>query len=290
VLDDYPVLQVLIDSKADVQTANDNNSSAATTAAYNGRHRCLGLLIDAKADVNAKTTDGRTPAMAACHGDQLVCLQMLMDAKADITIETTSGHDVVTSAMQFPDNKHTHAVPGMVFAVLSLDMDSDDTALCIAYEMGEGKVFKHVNEYKQVHNFIDEYHSVIKHALSEDVVVDRRVGRRGNGMYHEPLEQVLLYLGMSMNKNQTVNPTIDDKMNHTSDGKSVERALMPGHPTNANLWFELYQRTHCSSCSTRTARLMKCTCDTARYCNSNCQRKHWPTHKPSHNAALQEKK
>jgi hypothetical protein len=27
---------------------------------------------------------------------------------------------------------------------------------------------------------------------------------------------------------------------------------MPGHPVNANLWFELYQRTHCSSCITLT--------------------------------------
>jgi hypothetical protein len=48
-----------------------------------------------------------------------------------------------------------------------------------------------------------------------------------NGIYQEPLEQVLLYLGLSMDKNQTVNISID--------GAAIKRALMPGHPTNANL-------------------------------------------------------
>jgi hypothetical protein len=87
------------------------------------------------------------------------------------------------------------------------------------------------------------------HALNEDVVY-----RRGDGMHDEPLEQVLLYLGLSMHKNQTVNTSID--------GKDTARALIPGHPTNANLWFELNQRTHCSSCSARPAILKKYTCNT----------------------------
>jgi hypothetical protein len=86
-----------------------------------------------------------------------------------------------------------------------------------------------------------------------------------------------------MKKNQTVNASIDGK-------SGVKRALMPGHPTNANLWLELYQRTHCTSCSALMARLKKCTCDTARYCNRDCQRKHWPTHKASHKAALRERR
>jgi hypothetical protein len=122
---------------------------------------------------------------------------------------------------------------------------------------------------------------VTKHALTEDVVVDKCVCRGDNGIYHEPLEQVLLYLRMSMDKNQTVNKSID--------GKSVKRAMMPGHPINANMWYELYKRTHCSSCSTRLAKPKKCPCQSARYCNSDGQRKHWQTHKPSHKADMLKK-
>lgn len=66
-----------------------------------------------------------------------------------------------------------------------------------------------------------------------NVVLDKRVGCRRNGMYYEPLEQVLLHLGMSMKNNQTVNTSIDGK-------SAVKRALMPRHSTNANLWFDLY--------------------------------------------------
>jgi hypothetical protein len=88
-------------------------------------------------------------------------------------------------------------------------------------------VGSHRTEYTQIHNSIDEYHSITKHALNEDVVVDKRVGCRGDGMYHEPLEQMLLHLETSMKKNQTVNKSID--------GKSVNRALISGHPINVNL-------------------------------------------------------
>jgi hypothetical protein len=56
-----------------------------------------------------------------------------------------------------------------------------------------------------------------------------------------------------MDKKQTVNASIDGK-------SGITRALMPGHLTNANMWYELYQRTHCSSCSARPAKLKKCTC------------------------------
>jgi hypothetical protein len=75
-----------------------------------------------------------------------------------------------------------------------------------------------------------------------------------------------VWVAVAMNKNQTVNKSID--------GKSVTRALMPGHPTNANLW---YKHIHCSSCSARPAKLKKCPCGPARYCNSD-----WKAHKSSH--------
>jgi hypothetical protein len=148
--------------------------------------------------------------------------------------------------MLFPHklNQQSHRVPGMPFAVLSCNTDSKN--VLINTKVTQATVNSHINEYTQIHAFIDECHGIIKHALSEDVVVDKRVGRGGNGMYHEPLEQVLLYLGLSMKKDQTVNTSID--------GKSAKRALIPGHPTNANLWYKLYKRTHCN---TRLPKLSK---------------------------------
>jgi hypothetical protein len=255
-------------------------------AALGDHTNCLKILIGAKADVNVQDVNSVrvirvTPALGACQEDRVTCLQLLMDDKADVSIKTeTVISTFLYGAMVSPMNELAHRMPGMPFAVHSCNTDSQN--IYINEKVTPAMISAHINEYKHIHSFIDEYHHITKHALNEDVLVDKRVGRRGNGIYHEPLERVLEYLGMSMDKNQTVNSSID--------GKSVTRALIAGHPTNANLWYELYQRTHCSSCSARPARLKTCTCDTARYCNNKCQRNHWPTHKPSHKAVILKKK
>jgi hypothetical protein len=274
-------LQVLIESKADVNTADDDGDTPAHSAAATDHPMSLGMLIDAKADVNVKNMDGQTPAMGACMQDSLTCLQLLVDAKADLSEKTKNGLDVVFMAITLPPNEPSHRVPGMPFAVLSCNTDSKNVPIDDRF-FTQAALDTDINEFTRIQSFINECHTVTEHALSEDVVVDTRMGRGDHGLYHEPLEQVLLYLGLSMKKNQTVNASID--------GNTGTRALMPGHPTNANMWFELYQRTHCSSCSARPAKLKTCPCDTARYCNIDCQRKHWKTHKPGHNAAMTKKK
>jgi hypothetical protein len=122
----------------------------------------------------------------------------------------------------------------MPFAVLSCNTDIKNVRIEHDFEVNDDMVNTHIKEFKQIHNFIDDYHDITKRALTEDVVVDTRMGRGDYGLYHEPLEQVLLYLGLSLTKDQTVNTSID--------GKSITRALIPAHPTNANLWYELFQR------------------------------------------------
>jgi hypothetical protein len=226
-------LQTLIEHKADLESAAGNSSTSVAVAAAAGNPKCVSLLINAKADVNARNIYGYTPAAGACDADRLTCLQLLVNAKADLNVKKETGLDAVYGAMRTPQDEPTHRVLGMPFVVLSCNTDIKNVR--IAEEVTAAVVNTHIIEYKQVHNFIDECHSVAEHALSEDVVVDTRVGRGDYGLYHEPLEQVLLYLGLSMNKNQTVNTSIDGK-------SSKRRALMPGHPTNANLWFKLYQQ------------------------------------------------
>jgi hypothetical protein len=61
------------------------------------------------------------------------------------------------------------------------------------------------------------------------VPVDPRFGLGQMGIYQEPLERTLEYLGLSMSKDQVVNTSID--------GEAVKRALIPGHLLNANHWF-----------------------------------------------------
>jgi hypothetical protein len=259
---------VLIESKAAVITTDCFSRTPALHATMWGYPWCLQVLINAKADVNTPDEDLSTPVLLACIQDRLDYLQLLVDAKADLNATSAyDGSNSISQAMYiFAEDEcadgHQRA-PGIPFSVLSCDTDINNEANVSEY-LSQATVNTYIDEYKQIHAFIDEYHTVTEYALSEDAVVDTRVGRSDYGLYHEPLERILEYLGLSMKKNQTVNTSID--------GIAVMRALIPGHPTNANHWYQLYQRTtHCSSCRTQLTEPNKCPCrSTTRSIYSRC--------------------
>jgi hypothetical protein len=85
--------------------------------------------------------------------------------------------------------------------------------------------------YKSTHVVIGKHHELIVCTLSDQVIVDTRVGRRGMGIYHEPLERVLEYLGLSMRADQVVNTSID--------GEGPVRVLIPNQARNAKHWYDL---------------------------------------------------
>jgi hypothetical protein len=85
-------------------------------------------------------------------------------------------------------------------------------------------------KYEGTHQYIDDYHRILKHTLTALAPVDRRLGVAG--IYHEPLERALEYLGLSMSADQVVNTSIDDQ------GRT--HALIPGNQASAKLWYEKY--------------------------------------------------
>jgi hypothetical protein len=277
--------QLLIDHGADVNAKSIRGSSALSVAAQKGHLSCVKLLVQNGADVHCQSDDGWTPLMSSAFDGHLLTSQYLLDQKADVHYRVLKeGYWKHADALYGAMYKYaTDRTPGIAFAFLSCNTDAKNVK--IYREITTALCESCIETYTHVQAFIDEHHEILKHVLSEDVQVDTRVGRGDNGLYHEPLEQVLVYLGLSMKKNQTVNASIDGK-------SGVKRALIPGHLLNANLWFELYHRTHCSSCSTRLPKLSKkkCPCNTACYCNTDCQRKHWKTHRPFHKAAMLKKK
>jgi hypothetical protein len=223
-------LKVLIEAGADVHASGNDGTQAIHFASFYRTTGCLKLLINERADVNARTTAGYTPLMQACAEERLTCVQLLLDANADITVLSNTGFDALYWAFDMPPNITAHRVPGMPFSMLSCNTNATD--IVIDDDVTQDMVDAHIAEYKLVHDFIDEHHNVLTHALSRDVQVDTRFGLGEHGIYQEPLERVLEYMGMSMNIDQVVNRSID--------GDSKRRALIPGNVLEANHWHEEY--------------------------------------------------
>jgi hypothetical protein len=98
-----------------------------------------------------------------------------------------------------------------------------------------------IAEYKNTQAFIQNTHQQLVTTLSDHTVVDMRVGRGDAGIYQEPLERTLEYLGLSMNPDQVVNTSID--------GTTPMRVLIPSQHRNAKHWYKKYvawenTRTH----------------------------------------------
>jgi hypothetical protein len=178
--------------------------------------------------VNARNMHGSTPAISACEGGHLSCLQLLVDNKADLNLRENDDTDALYYAITYD----------ISFPVLCCDTDAEDVKLDDEEDdeededplVTEAKVAASIEEYKRVQAYIDDYHDTLNNTLSTEVEVDLRFGLGEHGIYQEPLERVLEYMGLSMKKDQVVNASID--------GTERKRALIPFQLLNAQHWYD----------------------------------------------------
>jgi hypothetical protein len=229
--DHFECVHILIEAKSDVHAVALEGDTATHYAAQ-GCCECLRLLIENNADVNACAGKSHsTPAMATCFKNNLSCLQLLLDAKADLNWRTDDNQDILHYTIW--SNAITLSRPMEPFAILCSNTDAKNVCIDEEKDVTETDLAAYVKEYKHVQGYIDEFHRTLKHTLSTGVEVDTRVGRRGGkGIYQEPMERVLEYMGLSMNADQVVNASID--------GEGIKRALIPFHVLNAKRWFRKY--------------------------------------------------
>jgi hypothetical protein len=232
-------VQLLIDHRADVNVKSRRGDSALYSAAHS-HLSCVKLLVQNRADVNCQN-GGWAPLMSSAFRGRLNIAQYLLEQKADVhyhvfkeDYRNTGREDALYYAMRLSAieglERTTIALEGthgVAFAFLSCNTDAEN--VMINHDVTTTVRDAHIEAYSHVQAFIDEYHSILTRVLSDHVQVDTRVGRGDNGIYQEPLERTLEYLGLSMSKDQVVNTSID--------GEAVKRALLPGHLLNANHWF-----------------------------------------------------
>jgi ankyrin repeat protein len=89
--EDNVAVQRLISSKADVNEAQPDGSTALHWAAYHGDAKLAARLLAAKADPNAKTDTGITPMSLACESGNPEIVRALLKAGADANQTLANG-------------------------------------------------------------------------------------------------------------------------------------------------------------------------------------------------------
>jgi hypothetical protein len=226
--------RLLIEHKADVNAKDEGGPAALHNAADSEKLGLVKLLVQHGADVNCIDEHGWTPLMNCLLNADIVMAHYLLEHKADVNYRIAQGlwqnKDALHCAMREYTSQRT---PFIVFAILSFDTDAKNVRVdekCFTTAMRDA----HIEEYMHVQAYIDEYHRVLNLVLSEHVPVDPRFGLGQMGIYQEPLERTLEYLGLSMTRDQVANMSID--------GEAVRRALIPSHLLNAKHWFDKFKK------------------------------------------------
>jgi hypothetical protein len=229
----YTECVLLIDHKANVNAKDEDGGYALYGAAYWGHIGCAKLLVQNGADVNCQSDGGWTSLICSAFCGNLTIVHYLLEQKAGFHYRVSEEGPfkkwgALSSAMC---EKATNRTPGIAFAMLSCNTDAKNVKInsLLTTYMRDA----HIEHYQHVQAYIDEHHRILNLVLSEHVPVDPRFGLGQMGIYQEPLERTLEYLGLSMSKDQVVNTSIDGE-------EGVKRALIPGHLLNANHWFDKY--------------------------------------------------
>jgi hypothetical protein len=232
-------VKLLIEAKADLNQVGQYGWIGIHFACQKGNVECLRLLIENKADVDFKNEDGDTAFTAAINDQNINSLEVLLDhCGGDGVDGTPASADTKAHALGavLEGEVGGLCVPQQAAAFMLLAHGADIDAAAAAGEVSRKRLRLATSMYEHTQRFVEKWYGVASNALSEDVEVDTRVGRGDNGLYHEPLERVLQYLGLSMDSDQVVNNSLDD------DDDDMRRVLLPNCAHNANHWFHLYQQ------------------------------------------------
>jgi hypothetical protein len=203
--------------------------AAMHTASRNNAKESVSLLLDHKADIDVLTSSGISPlimTLSASGADDTALF--LLERGADVHIKSSFGYDALYFALQ----SHQYEML-FSFVLMCYGADAKSVNVSTSSILTQATVDAAIAEYKDTHAFIERTHELLEHTLSNQVEADTRMGLRATGIYQEPLERTLEYLGLSMSPDQVVNISID--------GPTPTRVLIPNQAANAKHWIEKHK-------------------------------------------------
>ena len=251
------MLQALIDH---VRTASEKvpniDPSALVGASGQGQLEVAKLLILRSANVNAPRDDGYTPLILASQNGHAEVVRYLLSLNADASSMTAS-HGT-TALIQAAQEGHLEVVKLLVAnrADPNLSMTyAGLTALIRAAGKGHFEIAK--------------------------VLIQS--GAHVNATTTDNRATPLIYAARngSMNTVQLLLQHRADLTATNADGHSVMDIARKFNRDEIERYLTIYLSKWCYGCSKIVeAPLKRCRCHKVKYCNTDCQRKHWPEHKP----------
>jgi hypothetical protein len=169
----------------------------------------VSILLDHKADIKAQASNGNTSLYLALWNCSEDTVFLLLDREAGAHFSNSYDQNMLCWTLDRLSKLNA-------FVVVCCGADSTKVRINQSY-VTQATVDACIAECNNIHAFLKRLHQQLMTTLCDRVEVDTRVGRGGSGIYHEPLERVMEYLGLSLSQDQAINPNLDATQHRQSN-------------------------------------------------------------------------
>ncbi len=262
----------------------------------NNSNNCVDLLVSKGADSNAHDNDGMTPLMLAAGRNLEILVTSLIKNKAALEARDSKG---VTALQVAAAHGALKAVDVLLTAGASVDSSNADgyTALMdaasqdhpqiIARLLDAGAKIDATNNQGRTPVMIAAEHSAVR-AVAMLVKRGAAVTERDNaGLTALILARGHRLMGLILNGDKEALEKASKLEAASQDPSEEQKAAFMRRATRAAASSEsitnetLRNINYCASCHKQGPKKLCSRCESVRYCSRECQKAHWPEHKPN---------
>lgn len=268
------IARLLVLKGAKVNAVDSTASSALHWAAKQGSAEMVQLLLDRGANLNLQTKEGWTATHLACTGSHADVAMLLVSRGANITLKDRQGASPVRAAV------NTGHIPLVKFF---LDRNTD----AINTKVRESALIDLAcaRKFYDMMDVLVSYGATVTERVHKAALREQNIRLLRMCVEHK-LETTQQGLYLACKKGDlSIVKTLVEKRGFPVDASCVRlahesRDVKVIHYVRDKATAEWKCCSQCGAEEGEDTKLMRCSkCKLARYCSTECQRKHYPDHK-----------